>query len=240
VRIGNPLLSEMAAWRYGDQFGRRRRRHVMIGGIATSAVGLTLIGGVSAGAGVVALGYLGLYWFFALPREDPDRIVRVPTSRKYSEPVVVRNLKYLRLVTASGKERWKLEISPSVRLSGGYAFNAAALLLPHVNRFGASRDCVAGAVRFVEQHRTPDAVFTAAARLRQNAVDLPRSVRLALEMAAHDTVERKAIGGELELLHRTWKEAEAVAAIADRLAVPASVEVALTRLKRATKRRRSP
>ena len=27
VRIGEPLRPEIAAWRYGDQFGRRRRRH---------------------------------------------------------------------------------------------------------------------------------------------------------------------------------------------------------------------
>src|SRR3954454_489840 len=28
VRVGEPLLPERAAWRYGDQFGRRRRRTI--------------------------------------------------------------------------------------------------------------------------------------------------------------------------------------------------------------------
>src|SRR6478609_1503996 len=30
VRIGAPLRPEFAAWRYGDQFGRRRRRQMLI------------------------------------------------------------------------------------------------------------------------------------------------------------------------------------------------------------------
>src|SRR5439155_9555245 len=32
VRIGEPLRPEFAAWRYGDQFGRRRRRQMLIAG----------------------------------------------------------------------------------------------------------------------------------------------------------------------------------------------------------------
>src|SRR5919197_2778529 len=39
VRIGNALRPEMAAWRYGDQFGRRRRKHILITSAAVAAVG---------------------------------------------------------------------------------------------------------------------------------------------------------------------------------------------------------
>src|SRR5512132_836219 len=53
VRVGAPLRPEMAAWRYGDQFGRRRRRHlIMTGGGVAAAVGLVVIGpatGIIAG-----------------------------------------------------------------------------------------------------------------------------------------------------------------------------------------------
>src|SRR6267143_3726560 len=31
VRIGKPLRPEFAAWRYGDQFGKRRRKNIIIG-----------------------------------------------------------------------------------------------------------------------------------------------------------------------------------------------------------------
>jgi len=41
--------------------------------------------------------------------------------------------------------------------------------------------------------------------------------RLALEMAANEDAEREALRGELEALREAWREAEEIAAIADRL-----------------------
>ena len=53
VRIGQPLRPEMAAWRYGDQFGKRRRRYyaraAALGVVATGVVVGGLAVGVSAG-----------------------------------------------------------------------------------------------------------------------------------------------------------------------------------------------
>jgi hypothetical protein len=46
---------------------------------------------------------------------------------------------------------------------------------------------------------------------------LPAVDRLALEMAANEDIERRALMGELELLHAAWKDAEEIAAIADEL-----------------------
>ena len=37
VRIGRPRRPEVAAWRYGDQFGRRRRRAIAAGGVGAAA-----------------------------------------------------------------------------------------------------------------------------------------------------------------------------------------------------------
>ena len=37
VRVGRPLRPEFAAWRYGDQLGRRRRRAIVAGGVGTAA-----------------------------------------------------------------------------------------------------------------------------------------------------------------------------------------------------------
>jgi len=54
---------------------------------------------------------------------------------------------------------------------------------------------------------------------------LPGYASLALEMAAHEETERRALEGELEHLEMAWREAEEIAAIADRLpdqALPAS------------------
>src|SRR5438046_8812217 len=43
VRIGDPQRPEMAAWRYGDQFGRRRRRQYLIGGGVVLAAGTVMV-----------------------------------------------------------------------------------------------------------------------------------------------------------------------------------------------------
>ena len=43
VRIGEPLRPEFAAWRYGDQFGRRRKRAILYG-----VGGVVLVGGASS------------------------------------------------------------------------------------------------------------------------------------------------------------------------------------------------
>jgi hypothetical protein len=46
---------------------------------------------------------------------------------------------------------------------------------------------------------------------------LPVEDRLALEMAANEDTERRALEGELEELEAAWREAEEIAAIADSL-----------------------
>src|SRR5688500_4665460 len=61
VRIGAPQRPEMAAWRYGDQFGRRRKRKMIRVGIGVSAVGGVVAGLVTAGIATGAsLG--GAWW----------------------------------------------------------------------------------------------------------------------------------------------------------------------------------
>lgn len=55
VRVGTALRPEFASWRYGDQFGKRRRRHVLysVAGAAAFA-GIVIVGpstGIIAGGG---------------------------------------------------------------------------------------------------------------------------------------------------------------------------------------------
>ena len=47
--------------------------------------------------------------------------------------------------------------------------------------------------------------------------EIPPEMRLALEMAANEDAERRALLGELNTLKEAWREAEEVAAIADHL-----------------------
>ena len=55
VRIGRPLRPEFAAWRYGDQFGRRRKRAMIY-----SAGGAAVIGGIVVGGAVTGIIGAGL------------------------------------------------------------------------------------------------------------------------------------------------------------------------------------
>jgi hypothetical protein len=59
---------------------------------------------------------------------------------------------------------------------------------------------------------------------RTGGVPAPVARALALEMALHEESERRALLGELTLLESAWREAESLAAVADRLALPAGVE----------------
>ena len=59
---------------------------------------------------------------------------------------------------------------------------------------------------------------------RAALIDVPLVDRLALEMAAHEDTERRALDGELAELEAAWRDAEEIAAIADALfPVPAPV-----------------
>src|SRR6185312_2157676 len=90
------------------------------------------------------------------------------------------------------------------------------------------------AVRMLEEHGDPGALFTVAAQRDRGrhlagesgvAIDvLPLEMRLALEMVAHEETERRALEGELALLEAAWRQAEEIAAIADDLLTPPSVE----------------
>jgi hypothetical protein len=64
VRVGDPLRPEMAAWRYGDQFGRRRRKYFAYAAGAAVVGGALIAGGIEfglfAGAGVNFINVLHL------------------------------------------------------------------------------------------------------------------------------------------------------------------------------------
>jgi hypothetical protein len=90
------------------------------------------------------------------------------------------------------------------------------------------------AVQLLERTGTPSRAFGEAARHVQLAGDakiraLPDSFRLALEMAAHEETERRAMEGELAQLEAAWRQAEEIAAIADNLLLPSGFENLLRR-----------
>src|SRR5206468_1317953 len=75
VRIGEPLRPEFAAWRYGDQFGRRRRRQMLIAGGGVAALGLVVSVGVSAGVGIGGFGWMMARSARSIIQGSPETVV---------------------------------------------------------------------------------------------------------------------------------------------------------------------
>ena len=67
--------------------------------------------------------------------------------------------------------------------------------------------------------RQPDAsrLFFEAAPAQFELTSIPDDMRLALEMATNEDIERRAMEGELAMLEAAWQQAEEIAAIADNL-----------------------
>ena len=185
VRIGKPLRPEFAAWRYGDQFGARRRRTI-IQTTAVVAVAATVpwIGpalGLTAGGGGWILFNAAS---FAQGHYRRTRIVaRVHAPDGNLLTVRRQDADETQLLPPTGHEPWGLRIqhraSPDpnvpwwqyapdigrVDIRGDDAVQAAAQLLPRLNHKGASTRVVQRAVEFAARSTNPSHTFSDAAHL---------------------------------------------------------------------------
>jgi len=244
VRIGSPQRPEFAAWRYGDQFGRRRRRTLIVGGAAAGVLGTVAIAGVVTGvvSGVVFAqsGNIMNLW------QNGRTLVRVR-----ADDGELLKLKRPDLQTAQMRpdgDGFILELHRKKKahrvFTGSEAQRIASVMMPRVNATGARAVMVQRAVRELEEAGGPDAYLDALlrrprirTRTRQRFLEpqglelgkLPTPSRLALEMALHEEQERRALEGELRALELAWQEAEEVAAIADDLLLPDGIRRMLGR-----------
>jgi hypothetical protein len=255
VRIGAPLRPEFAGWRYGDQFGRRRNRQMLMTGAVLAATGGVIVGSIATGVSIGGFGWgITQLGKVAVRGRAETIIARVRTEAGIVLPVRRRHLAESRLArTSDGALAIDLRyVHGSRHFEGPEALRVASLVIPAVNREGGSRKLVAAAVariehvggpeRFVEKLARGARASTAVplfsflnkgtARIGETGLyALPAVDRLSLEMALHEETERRAMAGELEMLERAWRDAEEVAAIADDLLVPMSVRTALERLR---------
>lgn len=188
VRIGEPQRPEFAAWRYGDQFGRRRKKQLVntaavVAGLAVVVpLGLTtgfFLG--AAGSQVLNLSSMGVNLYRRM------RVVaRIPNAD--GDPILLRqcDVESAVLVPRTGREPWGLTLehhvsrNPSVpwwsydkqtdvtAIRGDEALRIVAQLLPRINEKAASAKNVKEAVALLEEYRDPALVFDAAARVAQN------------------------------------------------------------------------
>lgn len=245
VRVGAPQRPEFAAWRYGDQFGRRRRRSMIGAGLGVGALGALIAGGTAVG---ISLGMFGPISNFILNRfvhGSPDEVIArlerpvgdepAEIKRKDLNDVILRGVgvaEDFRIIVprSASATRFKGTV---LQYAGDEALSVAAQILPAMNRFGGNTRTVRDAVELLEQAGDPLRTFGMAARnvKYKKLVSQSAAVRLALEMAAHEEQERRALEGELLMLEQAWREAEEIAAIADRLLVPDAVAQAFARIR---------
>jgi hypothetical protein len=185
VRIGAPQRPELAAWRYGDQFGRRRRRYMMYAGLGFVGVGSILV--VGGATGILTAGAFAQIPNLINPavqlytRRRVRARLRLPGA---TEPVLLRGKQLSRVSIVAAEDGWNLRVpyalpsdaprvlrsgqlfrpgplsnvpdqTGSAILTGDEAVQVARQLLPTINAKGARASTVSSAVDLLEE--TPDA-----------------------------------------------------------------------------------
>ena len=229
VRIGAPLRPEFAAWRYGDQFGRRKWRKIMYGTAGIVAFGGIMIGGAATGIlGAAVLsqsGNLVNLWLHGRTmvklRPDDGGVVRLRRQ----------DLMGTRLRPSDDGRGIRVQVRKGNRKTwyeGDEAHRFASAILPRINAMGGTGKTVQQAVNRIETAGHPERFLAKTAGLDAyldqgvpgHIGKMPKPTQLALEMALHEEQERRALEGELWLLERAWEEAEEIAEIADNLFLP--------------------
>lgn len=229
VRIGTPLRPEFAAWRYGDQFGRRRRRAIMYGvGIGGVLAAITLGG---AAAGIISGGVLAQSGNFVNLWINGRTRLKLRTDTGDVLRLKNPDLLGTRIRATDDDVGFGVELRKGKAkhwFEGEEARRVAGLVLPKMNASGGKQTTVREAVEQIDVHRHPDAflrsiaqgdVFTDKKGVPGYVNKMPKPTQLAVEMALHEESERRALEGELWRLEQAWKSAEEIASIADDLLV---------------------
>ena len=233
VRIGAPMRPEFAAWRYGDQFGRRRRRAILYGTAGAVVVGGIVVGGAAAGVGVGLISQIP-NWLNAW--HSRRTLVKL---RPEGERVIKLNRHDLlgtRVRPAADEQGFRVQIRKGKKKTwyeGAEAHRFAGAILPKMNHMGGSKDTVTNAVDLIETTGHPERYLVRIAEgerfhdkkgIPGYVNKMPKPHKLALEMALHEEQERRALEGELWLLEKAWEAAEEIADISDKLLLPEGAE----------------
>ena len=230
VRIGEPMRPEFAAWRYGDQFGRRRRRKILYG-----AAGMAVVGGVLAGGaalGIIGGGMLAQSGTWVNVWMNSRTLVKLRPEGGGVIKLKNQDLLGTRLRPADDGDGFKLQVRKGKKKAwydGEEAHRFAGAILPRINAMGGKEETVRRAVDRIETAGHPERFLAKTAELDgyhdKKGVPgyvnkMPKPTQLALEMALHEEQERRALEGELWMLERAWREAEEIAEISDNLLLP--------------------
>ena len=194
VRIGAPQRPEFAAWRYGDQFGRRRAKAIATGVGVTAAAGLIVSGAVISGVGLAAV----------LPLVHAANMINLVTQVGMAQKPIdhpdggrFMPIGNPRIIPSDRAAGWAIDIGytahyqgpdPTLR-NGGYwgmmrrqegknelgrvqlhgadAVPLLRRLMPRINRGGARRAVITDGVSLIEQAGGPERFGKWAAGMRR-------------------------------------------------------------------------
>ncbi len=237
VRVGRALPGELAAWRYGKVLRRRRQAFWLQTGFAAAAslsTGIPFLPGVRLRKEVVLV--------VDADASPVDGSLQIHRRNLGGTEFYVDDG---RLHASLPRRRRLLRSVPAFEMVGRDARVLLERTITVVNQSGASQKTLRGALDLLSLEPMAEAYVSRLgiarppganpARLRitewarsgywrcyqvssgQAPVRLRSPRLLALEMALHDDLERRALEGELADLEARWQEAEAIAQIADSL-----------------------
>jgi len=176
VRVGEPLRDEFAAWRYGDQFGRRRKRAILYSAAGGTAVGAVVVGGAMAGVSMgVMPAMISAYQQWRLDRP----VHKLRDQQGQPIQVLRRHLLTSRIAPGAdgqwqlhadhveGRSKGKNATPRKLIVSGDEALRLASTLMAHANRKGGKPTVIRSAVQRIESAGHPDAFLPIAARLAE-------------------------------------------------------------------------
>ncbi|MFO0093226.1 MAG: hypothetical protein ACK54K_02865 [Gemmatimonadaceae bacterium] len=165
IRIGAPQRPEMAAWRYGDQFGTRRRRQLLVTGAVVGSAAAIIGGVIALGASVGSFAGIyanGQFWDSLVHGRQSASIGHVALPDGRVVELQRRHARMSAFVRDSSRAPLQLRVehtAGSSLVTGDDAMRIAARLMPTVNRFGGSAKQVQEAVELLETAGDPYAVL---------------------------------------------------------------------------------
>ena len=246
VRIGTPQRDEIANWRYGPRFERRKRSTKITSGVLGALTGTGIVGALylakeavlltgAVGVGFVLVAYGGVLIYNARGAWGWAPLIRMSLPHNERRLLLRRDLPFVELCRLQGAPWAAVRIPFSegaVTYTKSDALHLLHRLLPHVNGAGATPVQVAAATREldvaeerVEKSRggkSAPRVWEHLALHKTRGPLLAMNVvdRLALEMAVAEEVERRAMAGEAGELAVRWNEEEQIARESDDMFLP--------------------
>jgi hypothetical protein len=158
IRIGEPQRPEFAAWRYGDQFGRRRKKAIVVGAAAAGVIGVVAVAGVVTGAvsGAV-LGQFGNFYNIYTQNRTVARLRTADGTLLKVKGHQLERASFHRREEGAGFDVQVHHTGGEMLFTGEQAERMAGRVMARVNRSGGKKATIQDAVRRIEMANHPEA-----------------------------------------------------------------------------------